>query len=289
MNHIETEELTYYLDGDIAPSRGEEIDNHLKSCGACHNDFTSLSEVFQNLQNHDPALADIDLTDNIMAVLQKENIQETDTQEPSQNNVIRPARSVWFGRSLGLAAALAACFVAVLLQPGTQVDINDDSQFRMRSNPGTTPSTALTGISIYKTQDNKQPGYLGNTMRKQDSLLFAYSNAGSHQYNYMMIVGIDATGDSHWYYPAWTDPKTDPASVTIQTGKTGIELKEAIQHAVASGPYTLYAIFSDNAVHVSSFEKVLQESMAAKTWTPGLKLHIPDTDAKIQIIKTKVE
>ena len=40
---------------------------------------------------------------------------------------------------------------------------------------------------------------------------------------------------------------------------------------------------------VCAFEKVLSDSLKADTWTPGLKLSIPEKGATIQVIETEVK
>jgi hypothetical protein len=279
MKHLDNKDMTFYLDQELSRSRTEEVDIHIKECGSCNESVQELRQILDSLQEYEPALEEIDLVDSVMNTISNEIENQTAKKLPIP-------KSIWSTKTAAFALALAACFIAVFIQPDPKEEI--DQEFRIRST-AQTPNNTLTGVSVYRVSTGQAPEYLSKHMSSQDSLLFAYSNAGNHIYKYLMVVGVDYTGNSHWYYPAWTDSKQNPTSISIQSGETGEALREAIQHDIPNGPYTLYAIFTDSPLKVSIVEKQLEHLLKTDNWAPGQKLSLPNIDATIQVIGSEVK
>jgi hypothetical protein len=116
-------------------------------------------------------------------------------------------------------------------------------------------AVALPSLHVFRAV-GRAAEPVGDRIRADDSLLFAYSNPGAG-YSRLMVFAEDARGRVYWYYPAYTEVGTDPQAVAIQPGQTGVELREAIRHPLPPGPLRLHALFLSRAVAVSEIEAQL--------------------------------
>ena len=286
-DHIESSELMLFADGEVTPSRSSEIQDHIASCNQCRTVFNAHQHIMESLGDHDPELDDIDLVPGIWQAI--EEGKPMNEQKPEQANVIRPDPKVWMRRWTLAAGVIAAMWLAVVYLPKAQFAL-DDPEFQTRSSgtPGTT-ATALVGISAYQLTPDGRPVYLGKTISASSGLLFSYANRSKTPYSHLMIFAVDAKGESHWYYPAYLNENTNPTSIPITASETGVELREVIQHNLASGPLTLYGLFSNTPIDVKTIEAHVTVNVQGATWKPGTTLALPLDDISLQVVTTTVE
>lgn len=59
----------------------------------------------------------------------------------------------------------------------------------------------------------------------------------------IMLFGIDAAGDLHWFYPAWTDPASNPSAITVAPTSARHPLPDGISpEQPAAGRFTLVSL-----------------------------------------------
>ena len=285
-NHIESSELMLFADGEVTPSRSTEIQSHLGSCTECRTVFNAHQHIIESLGDHDPALDDIDLVPGIWKAIEEEKPAQ---EEPTEAEVIRPDPSIWGRRFAMTAGALAAMWLAITIVPTTEAPL-DNPAFQTRSgDTADTAATALVGISAYQLGTDGKPAYLGKSMSAAGGLLFSYANRTETPYSNLMIFAVDAKGESHWYYPAYLDEKTNPTSINITPSQTGVELREVIVHDLAKGPLTLYGLFSNKPIDVKTIEALVKSNVEGPTWKPGTTLALPLDDISLQVVTTTVD
>ena len=105
-----------------------------------------------------------------------------------------------------------------------------------------------------------------------------------------MIFGVDARGESHWYYPAYLEEDANIKSIPIQAGKTGIELSEQITHSLPGGPLTIYGVFSKKPLAVLAMEEVVKRAVKSVEWKSGDSITLPLTgEVEVHTLQTHVE
>lgn len=82
-----------------------------------------------------------------------------------------------------------------------------------------------------------------------------------------MIFAIDASGEIRWFYPAYQRAGSNPESISIKGGKTAITLPELIGQEFASGPLTMYAVFTHVPLRVLDLEAMVQNGSAEATFS----------------------
>jgi hypothetical protein len=99
---------------------------------------------------------------------------------------------------------------------------------------------------------------LGAKLPARDGLVFSYTNLGPRPFGYLMIFGIDASGEVRWYHPAYDTFGTNPGSTPIEAGVVSTSLGSLVVHELAPGPFTLHALFTRQPLHVIELEALLR-------------------------------
>jgi hypothetical protein len=152
----------------------------------------------------------------------------------------RPRPALWAG---GLAAA--AALVLLVAWP------RDD--FRSRGGDEVS-SAARPALSIFRVPPGGAAERVGAVVRAGDGLAFAYRSPAPAGATHLMVFATDRTGRVYWFWPAFTDPASDPAALAIGVAETSVELPEAIRHRLPSGPLTMHALFARRPYRVSEIE-----------------------------------
>jgi hypothetical protein len=157
------------------------------------------------------------------------------------------------------AGACAAAAVLFAILPRTKAT---DEGFAARGGAG--PERAE--IFAYRTNPSARLEPHA-TIRPNDAIAFAYTNAGS--FRKLLVYGVDEHRHVYWYFPAWVDPNDDPHAVSISPGAELRELPEAVRHDLDGHELTLHAVFVDDDIGVRRVEGLLAQSNGAGA--PGLK------------------
>jgi hypothetical protein len=118
------------------------------------------------------------------------------------------------------------------------------------------PSTSLPpSLHVFRASAGAVEPLAGQ-LHTGDGLLFAYSNPGD-TYRHLMVFADDGRGRVYWYYPPYQREGEDPAAVTIERHRAGVELREVIRQPLAPGPLRLHALFLTAPVTVRDVEERL--------------------------------
>lgn len=156
---------------------------------------------------------------------------------------------VWWGA----LAAVAAVVVGVAVYPGRE-------EFRSKSG-GVEHRDRWTGIQTFELGQKGQAIPSDGSVDAKSPLMFRYTNASAQPYSHLMIFGVDATGEVRWYYPAYVDPNTNPAALSIND-KARL-LSDEISHPLPPGQMVVHGLFLRNAVSVKDVEARVLEARKA--------------------------
>ena len=144
-----------------------------------------------------------------------------------------------------------------------------------RTSPGTftargLPSTHEAELFAYRANPAQRLAD-GATIHATDDLEFAYTNP--HGYRRLLVYGVDDRLRVYWYFPAWTDPATEPRAISITSGPGLRELSEAIRHDLEGGALTIHAVFLDDDVSVRQVEAMVAASRGPADALPLERAH----------------
>ena len=175
-----------------------------------------------------------------------------------------PARPRWPFAALATAVAVAAGAVLWLALPR-----NGELTAR-----GTTRDELprLAGITLFALDGELRPLAAGSRVTTATAYVAAYRNAGRAP-AYALVFALDAAGDVHWLYPAFTDAATDPAAIALAPAPAPTLLADTVVlDEPAPGPLVLCSLVTAAPLHVSDIER-MPHALAA------LRARWPDLDA----------
>ena len=139
--------LNPYVDQVLDVESTQTVEEHLKSCSACREEYLKLKQVVSALNSISPQPAPADFTQNLMAKISQEEIQI----QPSW--IDRLKKQISFPRlSFRLAGAAAAAalvlffaFTFIFNTPVTSPICSAEVQFSLRINDNKTHTVAIAG------------------------------------------------------------------------------------------------------------------------------------------------
>jgi hypothetical protein len=209
------------------PARDRRMFEHLRSCARCRDRYRTYSTL------------------ETMAAG-----GEDDARERLKHGIFPPGRRpLLLGAGAGLVAAFAAVVVLVA-HPG-------DGGFRARGGAGA--GTGQPSLSIYRVAADgvTRTQRAGSRIRSGEPLAFSFTNPLTTSYSRLMVFAVDGGGHVFWFWPAWTNPADDPASIVISPGAEPMELGESVRHPLTPGRVTIYGLFSAREHHVREIESSL--------------------------------
>ncbi|HMA91398.1 MAG TPA: hypothetical protein VKP30_01880 [Polyangiaceae bacterium] len=90
--------------------------------------------------------------------------------------------------------------------------------------------------------------------------MFSYTNLGSSPFEYLVIFSVDAHKNVRWFYPAYEQPGTNPASIAIKHDLADVPLPDLIHQDWAPGPIAIHALFSSRPLHVLEVEAWIEHA-----------------------------
>jgi len=223
-------ELCSWVDEGRPP--GAALEQHLTTCPACIAALEKLQLVAASLRG---LPSHIEEAPNFLRQVNA--------------RVQRAPRARW---ALPLAASLAT---VVFVLVGARLFQSSETEFTPRG------SASDAGASFWVdffTQ--REPGGAHHRLvageRVSSSSGFTFAVQASRPTE-LMLFGVDAKQNVHWFYPAFIDAGSDPTSISSVGSRA---LPEAVvPDDAASGPFALFGLFSKTPLHVSEVEAMLRD------------------------------
>lgn len=220
------DELVQWTEGEVTTRRAAELERELASSAALRAEKAKVDALLESLSRPAPGLEDVDLRAGLWA-----NVEAA----PAPRSARR--LPLWLGLAAGLVVMATLSFLA----------LRDDG-IREKGGQGT-----LTGFEAFVVRgDDVTP--LGATMHVGDALGFSYRNLPGSRATELLLYGVDARGETFWFYPAWAEASRPPNSLHIGTSNEPVRLMEAVRHALVPGRLELHAVFLESRVSVSDAE-----------------------------------
>jgi len=149
--------LNPYIDKTLDTDMSKQIDEHLKSCSACREEYLKLKQVVSVLNSASPQPAPTDFTQSIMAKISQKEIQiQSSWMDHLKKQISIPSLSFprkWesmFSFRLAGAAATAAlivffAFTFIFNTPDTYPICSAEVQFSLKINDNQAHTVAIAG------------------------------------------------------------------------------------------------------------------------------------------------
>jgi negative regulator of sigma E activity len=262
---LTTELLAAYLEGEVAASERVAIEALLREDPRARRRLEQLRHIASSLAAPVPELESIDLAARVRAELAR-------PPTPARRRV---ALLPW-----ATVLAAAAC-VGLFVTRGLAPQPEQNAEFRAKSaGSGLSDAQRWAGVQVHRAVSPTSLEALGPEMRADDGLLFSYTNIGPQPFPYLMIFGVDASGEVRWFYPTYEQAGTNPQSVAIEP-RSHVSLGDVIGHDYAPGPLVIHALFTRQPLHVSEVEGWLRDK-------PNGFEQSPVEDASLQVVRVRV-
>lgn len=230
-------ELLQYIEGELTVVQAQKLEAELAGSAALRDEHARVKRLITELSAGDSELNGVDLVPDLHRLM---------ASPPAQRQ--SRVRRTWVAAGVAVAAAAGIVFVVVSAKPITP------AEFQVRG----TGDDAAKWVGLEVFQADHSP--VGDVVRRQQGLAFAYRNTGQNPFGYLMIFARDARGRVFWFYPEWTDVGTDPASIPIGASDSAVQMRELIAHDFEPGQLTLHALFTRRPLRVSEVEARLSAS-----------------------------
>ena len=136
-----------YIDQILDAKTTQHVEEHLKSCSVCREEYSKLKQVVFSLNSISPQPAPADFTQNIMAKISQEDVQiQSSWMDRIKKQVFIPQLSL---RLVGAAAAAALivffAFTFIFNTPDTSLICSAEVQFSLKISDGKAHTVAITG------------------------------------------------------------------------------------------------------------------------------------------------
>jgi hypothetical protein len=262
---LDDETLAAYVDGALPADEREDVDRRLREDPNARARLAELYRVRTVLSGNVPELDDIDLLPSI------------------RERLSTPARSLSGRSKVALYAGGLAAAAAALVSIGVRGP-DEDAEFRAKGNAlAVAAAERWTGVRIYRVRDGHKAEPASERVSPRDGLMFSYTNRADDPFDYLMIFGVGATGEVHWFYPAYERLGQNPRSVTIARGTVEQSLGEVVRHELQPGTLAVHALFTREPLAVLDVEAWVRERRA------GGERALPAVGANLQVVKLGVE
>jgi hypothetical protein len=149
--------LNFYLDQTLDRDTTKQVEEHLKSCSTCQEEYLKLKKVISALNSISPQIAPVELTKNIMAKISQEEIQiQSSWMDQLKKRVSIPSlsfprkwESIFSFRLIGAAAVAAViaffAFSFIFNLPNTSSICSAKVQFSLKLSNNKTHTVAIAG------------------------------------------------------------------------------------------------------------------------------------------------
>jgi len=233
------DELLRLVDGELTENRAAALRAHLAACPACAAEDRATRALVERLAAPVPGLPS---PGAVAAVLRR-----AQAGEPG------PAPARWRPRVLlpllaGPLLAAAAIAAVVAVRPETP----GSPEFVARGGAAAWPRTV--GAELW-TLEPLRKVETGTALRPDAALVGRYRNAGAAG-AYLLAFAVDARGEVHWLYPAFTTAGSDPAAVALPPAAAGALPDAVVLSDLLPGPLRLLTLISPEPLAVSHVESL---------------------------------
>ena len=149
--------LNLYLDQTLDRDTTKQVEEHLKSCSTCQEEYLKLKQVISTLNSISPQIAPVELTTKIMAKISQEEIQiQSSWMDKLRRRISIPSlsfprkwESILSFRLLGAAAAAIVivffAFTFIFNTPDTSSICSAEVQFSLRISDNKAHTVAIAG------------------------------------------------------------------------------------------------------------------------------------------------
>ena len=232
-------ELTRLLDGELTENRAAALRAHLGTCGACATELETLRQIVARVSAPVP---DVPPDGALAAVMGR--LASEDAPPRRRPGVARLALALG-----GLAAASAVAVVAVILLPH---EARDRGEFSPRGAP--MDWSRKVGIELWALEAGPRRLSPGDRLAPGVPLVGSFSNVDAAP-AYLLAFALDGRGEVHWLYPAFMDPRGDPASIRLDASVVQRALPDSVVlEDVAPGGLRFVFVVTREPLRVSSVE-----------------------------------
>ena len=234
-----TEELGAWLDRELGQRRADEVAHHVASCTVCRAAVRQLEQLLAELKAPAATRATPDRVGRILARLAE------------------PPRRARRGRWLGLAGALVAVAAVVLVvRPAP-----DAGEFAARGG-GSASLAQQVGATVYALATRATPLAAGTHVRADTAYVVGYRDLATTPV-WTLTFAIDARGDVHWLYPAYTAAAEVPAAAPLAPGDREALMPDGVvlDHP-APGPLRIIALILPSRPSVAAIEALHGEELS---------------------------
>lgn len=232
-------DLGRLLDGELTENRAAELRDHLRACPGCSAELDAQRRLVGFVSADIPGSPGDGAVEAVMRRLEV-------AADPAGRPVTRPRlRQVL--AALATASALASLAI-VLHSRGTR----DEGEFSARGAAVTW--ARKIGVEVWALEDAPRRLGAGDRLASGVPLVVSFSNVDPAP-AYLLAFALDDRGEVHWVYPAFLDPRDDPASVRLDASVVQRTLPEAVTlEDVPAGSLRFVLVVTRDPLRVSSIE-----------------------------------
>lgn len=221
---VSDEELAQHLAGELPEPRAKEVAALIKDNADVQRRFHQLQRLTALLGTDDARLGPLDLVPAVAAEV---------TRTVPRAGTGAPRARLFALVTAGLAAAAG---LILWVSPGTPLPGPEQDPVAR----GGTPVNASCGLEVFRVNAAGASQRLGAQLPAGDALAFAYRNQGNTPATHLAVLGVDARGAVHWYFPP--DGAGDAPAMAIRPG-AHVELEDMVRKDLPRGPLVLVAVF----------------------------------------------
>jgi anti-sigma factor RsiW len=251
-----TESIARLIAEDLPVAEARALERHLEGCPACSGHRAAALSLVGSIGSR-PGVEDGEaFVRETLARLDRPPTRSARWRILAAAAVVLVALPLgYLGLRLGSAPDRPGTFTARGQRPVT-------GSARLRRQVGVEP-LLVRGLDRRLLED-------GVRLRPADALAFRYSNLSGRTLR-LMAFAVDASGEVHWFYPAYLDAGTDPAAVPIEARARGKLLAEVVQpQGVVAGRLRVVTLVMElsRAMTVKQVERLLSGRDASASLSP---------------------
>ena len=254
---LKESEALAYVCGEIGAAERECIAAHVKECDTCRHLLADCQRIADDLSAQPGEFDDPSLTGDIMTLIDMGRAEPT-------------ALPTMVAKQRLLIPIAAAAAVALIVVTGTLLTLPSPKTDR-----GMTGITARgrdstlddwVSLELYRRDEqDREVRYLpiGDRIPPSAAVAVAYRDRSTDPFAYLMVFAVDHKGGIHWYYPAFSDDRENPVSITTPRTRQAT-LPDEVVHRLPEGPLTFFGLFSQTPLSVGEVESEVNRQLDAR-------------------------